>query len=184
MLTSTHKKVYEAIKASTEYGYPILIRDLCDAAGLEYNPNPKHGSICRKLWNIIEELRESKEIDEYPMSDGYRFWLADREDYEEMDDKFTLQIKKLSLRRKALRKKAKQNGQGAVMDSHDEPLPPGQEEFHDSFVEQPKKDERGYKAWIAEIRKQAKSPNADPSMVELPERNPHKKRPESVPCPE
>ena len=120
-LTELHFKVYEAIKASTEYGNPIDQRSLCEACGLPYkeettNSSNGKGDHCRNLWTIVKEINESLEIDEIGVVDDYTYRIGTEEETKEYRNYLMKKLRKLVRRVQVIDKKMARNGKSFLVD--------------------------------------------------------------------
>ena len=128
-ITDLHRKAFDAIKASTEYGHPIDQKSLCEAIGLEYKDSPSNGKNgkgdhCRKLWDIVNDINTSLEFDEIVVVEGYTYRIGTKEEVEEYSDFLTKKIVKLAKRLRVMNRKTGRNGQadiapGIALGNHD-----------------------------------------------------------------
>lgn len=125
-LTPLEWKVYRAIEASEE---PIAQKDLCEAVGLAYRPleshegGIKHRDGCRKLWNIVQHLNDTTEVEKMVVvTPDYRYSLATEEEARKKADRYHRQALTLMRREYALRRKMRLNGQGKLLSAQGNPI--------------------------------------------------------------
>lgn len=142
-LTTLDWEVYNAIKASSEYGYPISQKDLCEAVGLDYRPDSrKNGN--RALWDIVEKINSSTEVDKAIYAENYTYVLADEAQYNAMLEREKASLAKHGRRYAALAVKKSLNNQGKVLSNQLKPISGDAKEFHETYfhkiLEEGKKD--------------------------------------------
>ena len=118
-ITEMHRKVFEAIKASTEYGYPITQKDLCQAVGLDYKESPANGKNgkgdhCRRLWTIVNDINTSLEFDEIIVVEDYTYRIGTKEEVGEYTEFLKRKLIKLAMRLQVMKRKEDRNLQGTI----------------------------------------------------------------------
>lgn len=136
-LTTLDWDVYNAIKAASEYGYPITQKDLCDAVGLDYRPDSR-GNGNRNLWDIVRKINHSYEVDKWIFTDDYTYILADENQYKKLMAYYTDRLKKAVEDLNILKQKSANDGQGKILTNQLKLMTPQAKEFHEAYREEAK----------------------------------------------
>lgn len=133
-LTAIDWDVYRAIEASSEYGYPITQKDLCEAVGLDYEPDSR-GNGNRSLWDIVKKINRSYEVDKVIYTTDYTYVLADEAQFKKMMGRQADKLKKAGKDLECLKQKAAFNNQGKVLSNQLKPISKGAKPFHEAYRE-------------------------------------------------
>lgn len=112
-MTPIDWEVYKAVEASSEYGYPITQRDLCEAVGIDYLPDSR-GNGNRFLWDIVKKINRSPEVDKAIYTDDYTYILADEAQFGRMVSQAKAKLSKAGKDLATLTKKRAFDGQGKI----------------------------------------------------------------------
>ena len=124
-VTVSQREIYEACVAN---GFPVTWTETQN----------QHNDHCRWLKNIIDELIAHPKPDFMPWHHGYRYYLCTEEQAQVIYDFYDLKIKHASVRRAAVRKKIKRNGQGKLLSAELKPITEKSQakRFYTSFNEE------------------------------------------------
>lgn len=140
-MTPLDWEIYNAVKASSEYGYPISQKDLCEACGLDWLPDSR-GNGNRAVWDIVQKINDSPEVDKAIYSRNYTYVLADEGQFSEMVRREKDELSRHGHRLASLSRKQALNDQGKVLSNQLKPLDGGAKEFHEAYfkAKEEKKD--------------------------------------------
>lgn len=133
-LTTLDWDVYRAIEASSEYGYPITQKDLCEAVGLDYEPDSR-GNGNRTLWDIVKKINRSYEVDKVIYTTDYTYVLANETQFKKMMGRQADKLRKAGKDLECLKQKAAFNNQGKVLSNQLKPVSKEAKPFHEAYRE-------------------------------------------------
>lgn len=122
-MTSREWQVYNIIKEKSLQGQKTTQRELCDLVeGLEYNEDITAHDHCSTIWNIINEINNSDEIDKIIISDNFEYWIGDEEETIEYLNTLWGRIVPKLKRYYNLLRKTKLDGQGKLLSNQLQPI--------------------------------------------------------------
>lgn len=136
-LTPKHWRAYNAIKRASGEGRSLSQKELCQEAGLAYQETSKHGDHCRELWDIVQDINGSPEVDEVINADKYEYRIATADEADAMVRKLSDRALKILSRRSVIMRKMRQNGQGKLIDNRGREMAEASKAkpFHETYLE-------------------------------------------------
>jgi len=116
-LTPTLWDLYHFVKHNTIMGEKTTVKDICDAFPNIYHLNAKQSNFsnCPKLYEDIDTINDSGEVEKIIVKDNNNFHLATEEEAHAYEQKLKIRALKLFKKYWAVHYKIASNGQGKLI---------------------------------------------------------------------
>lgn len=134
-------RLFDLLTKAAENHDTIGLATICFNLGIEYDPEkykyPSNAPAYREVWNLVEEINNSLEVDKtVHRGRHYTYRLATEAECKTDCKKLHEQALELHRRAKVLEAKINQDGQGKLLTNQNYPMNDKAKPFHEAYAEE------------------------------------------------